>query len=265
MGTKKVIKKKPTKNVAKKITRKRTPKKSTEIVIRVEQPTMQSLEPIKEKSKYMLPATWIKENQVLQMLQRTPEEHIYTRPGKGGKDFQYVTGTYIKKVLNFVFGWNWDFEVVEHGKEGKQVWVLGKLTVKDSQGHSITKNQFGRADIKMLKAGGMVDYGNDLKAATTDALKKCASEFGIASDIYGKAEFKDVGKEIKEDTQEVPEAEVIIDAETNITKMPEEYLCHGATKFGCGTQVTKAEAEFSKKMFKKILCRNCQQLKKDNK
>ena len=32
--------------------------------------------------------------------------------------------------------------------------------------------------------------GNDLKAATTDALKKCASELGIASDIYAPNEFK---------------------------------------------------------------------------
>ena len=35
-----------------------------------------------------------------------------------------------------------------------------------------------------------LDLGNDLKAATTDALKKCASELGIASDIYAPNEFK---------------------------------------------------------------------------
>ena len=41
----------------------------------------------------------------------------------------------------------------------------------------------------------MLDYGNDLKAAATDALKKCASELGIASDIYGSEEFKEIKKE----------------------------------------------------------------------
>ena len=40
----------------------------------------------------------------------------------------------------------------------------------------------------------MLDYGNDLKAATTDALKKCASELGIASDIYGANEFKEIAE-----------------------------------------------------------------------
>ena len=37
-----------------------------------------------------------------------------------------------------------------------------------------------------------MDLGNDLKAATTDALKKCASELGIASDIYAPNEFKSI-------------------------------------------------------------------------
>lgn len=81
----------------------------------------------------------------------------------------------------------------EHGKEGAQVWVLGKLIVKDKQGNSVTKMQFGRADIKLRKDGkGALDYGNDLKAASTDALKKCAAELGIASDVYGKNEFKEI-------------------------------------------------------------------------
>ncbi|MCH7679477.1 hypothetical protein IID10_08945 [candidate division KSB1 bacterium] len=112
-----------------------------------------------------------------------------------------MTGIYVKKVLNYAFGFNWDFEVVEHGKEENHIWVLGKLTVKGfdnktkSEGR-ISKMQFGRSEVKMKKTGGMLDFGNDLKAACTDSLKKCASEFGIASDIYGKNEFKDIGKEV---------------------------------------------------------------------
>jgi recombination DNA repair RAD52 pathway protein len=39
---------------------------------------------------------------------------------------------------------------------------------------------------------GTVDFGNDLKSATTDALKKCASEFGLASDVFWKQETKEV-------------------------------------------------------------------------
>ncbi len=131
--------------------------------------------------------------QLIHIMQKTPQEHIYTRPAKGGGVWDYVTGVYVKKVLNYVFAWNWDFEVKEKGIEGDLIWVLGRLTVRTKTGASIVKEQFGRADLKKKKDGtGYVDYGNDLKAATTDALKKCASELGIASDVYGKNEFREI-------------------------------------------------------------------------
>ena len=37
-----------------------------------------------------------------------------------------------------------------------------------------------------------LSIGNDMKAAATDALKKCAAEIGIAADIYNKMDFKEV-------------------------------------------------------------------------
>src|ERR1035437_4798406 len=131
--------------------------------------------------------------QLVHIMQATPQEHIYTRPAKGGGTWDYVTGVYVKKVLNYVFAWNWDFEVKDKGVEGNLIWVLGRLTVRTKSGATIVKEQFGRADLKSKTDGtGYVDYGNDLKAATTDALKKCASELGIASDVYGKNEFKEI-------------------------------------------------------------------------
>jgi len=148
------------------------------------------------KRGLMLSDSFLKANQLLQILQSTPKEHIYSRPPKGGgPDWTYVTSTYVKKVLNHVFGWQWDFEVKDHGKEGELIWVLGRLTIKDGKGNPrIVKEQFGRADVKYYKdkSKGMLDFGNDLKSAASDALKKCASELGIASDIYGKSEFKEI-------------------------------------------------------------------------
>ena len=128
------------------------------------------------------------------MFSRTPEKHIYKRPGKGGSQWSYVTGTYIKKVLNLMFGWDWDFEVVEYKYDLviKQVFVLGKLTCR-SNGRAIIKNQFGRKEIICKKGTDIpLDLGNDLKAATTDALKKCANEIGIAADVYSPNEFKEI-------------------------------------------------------------------------
>lgn len=153
------------------------------------------------------------------LLSKTPKNHIYERPGKGGGKWKFVTGVYVKKVLNLMFGWDWSFEVVEHkiDLQLKQAYVLGKLTV-NSNGRSIVKMQFGRVDIKFRKSDNMpLDVGNDLKAATTDALKKCAAELGIASDVYAPNEFKEI---------KIVEEEV---AKTDDEKFNELFgLFHGA-------------------------------------
>ena len=37
-----------------------------------------------------------------------------------------------------------------------------------------------------------LDFGNDMKAAVSDALKKCASLWGIAADVYESDEFVEI-------------------------------------------------------------------------
>ena len=138
---------------------------------------------------------------------------------------------------------------------------MGKLTVKNDKGNTISKTQFGRADIKMLKAGGMVDFGNDLKAAATDSLKKCASLLGIASDVYGKQEFKqEAGMVVQPDkTQPEPEfahSEPVIQRGEVI----EDHVCTGKN---CGNDISAQEAHYSIKIYGKKLCRNCQALAKN--
>ena len=72
-------------------------------------------------------------------------------------------------------------------------FLLAGYFIGRQLGKEIIKMQFGRADIKFKKdTKEPMDLGNDLKAATTDALKKCASELGIAGDIYGTNEFKEI-------------------------------------------------------------------------
>lgn len=135
--------------------------------------------------------------QLLTILQVTPKDHIYTRPGKGGGKWDYVTGVYVKKVLNYVFGWMWSFDILSVEEKYGQVVCRGKLTINKPDGSPlIWKTDIGRSDIKM-KSGTTIpmDYGNDEKGAATDCLKRCAFQLGVASDIYGKQEFK----EIKED------------------------------------------------------------------
>ncbi|MCK9578740.1 RAD52 family DNA repair protein [bacterium] len=222
----------------------------------------QVLDPIQDnKGKYTIAKTWLSEKQILKILQRTPKEFIYTRPAKGGGTWDYVPGGYVEKVLNYAFGWNWDFEIIKQEIIGEQVITLGKLTVKDGTGQSVTKTQNGRADIKCLKGKphnpeNYLDVGNDFKASATDAMKKCASMLGIASDIYGKREFRDVGVVVKNDNR-TDKTGATHNQEEKIKNNPPEIEieaeCHE-----CGNPMTKAEAEFSKRVYKKQLCRTCQ-------
>ena len=136
------------------------------------------------------------------LMKKTRKDNTYTRPAKGGGTWTFVTGSYVKKVLNLMFGWDWDFEIIEHKFDLniRQAYVLGKLTVRTG-GKEIKKMQFGRVDIKFktewtngkkTSTNQPLDIGNDLKAASTDCLKKCASELGIAADIYAPNEFKEI-------------------------------------------------------------------------
>lgn len=198
---KKVVKKPATKKtVKKKTTKKSTAKKATTknlVIVEQEEKIYDlqtELEAIKNpQGKLTLSKTPLQNNQLLTILQRTPQEHVHTRPGKGGGTFDYVTGVYVKKVLNYVFGWMWDFQVIDKGREDNFIWVHGRLSIKNANGETVvSKDQFGGAEIKFKKnSKQMLDYPNDLKGATTDALKKCASELGVASDIYGKNEFRE--------------------------------------------------------------------------
>ena len=123
-------------------------------------------------------------NQINTVIGKTPKAAIRTRPAKGGGVWNYVSGSYMKKRLNMLFGFNWDFEIVSEQIliDAKEVIVKGKLTCR-SAGATIVKMQYGNKDI-VFRSGTTIplSIGNDLKAAATDALKKCAAEIGIAQD-----------------------------------------------------------------------------------
>jgi len=155
-------------------------------------------------------------NQLSLILKKTPQQYVKQRPAKGGGVWDYVSGGYIKKCLNLMFGFEWDFEILDEKIIHGEAIVKGKLTCR-SNGKEIIKMQYGNKDIvfktekvfnedgspKMVQKYGKtvqetkpsdipLSIGNDLKAAATDCLKKCAAEIGIASDIYNKEDFREV-------------------------------------------------------------------------
>lgn len=117
--------------------------------------------------------------------QKTPQQFIKERPGPGGIRLEYVEVGYVISTLNQIFGWDWDFIILDQQIGKKQVWVRGELTVR-LRGHSITKGQYGGSDIKLNRQGQPLSIADDLKAASSDCLKKCASMLGIAGDVYWK-------------------------------------------------------------------------------
>jgi hypothetical protein len=125
------------------------------------------------------------QNTVIEILKKsTPASEIKKRKGPGGIMLDYVSIGYIISQLDEAFQKLWEFEVVDQKVGRKQVWVKGRLTVHLAPNFSLKKEAFGSSDIKEYKAGGVIDIGNDLKSAASDALKKSASLLGIASDIF---------------------------------------------------------------------------------
>lgn len=118
--------------------------------------------------------------------QKTPQKFVKKRPGPGGISLSYVEVGYVINILNQAFGWDWDFRILDQQIGKNQVWVRGELTVR-AKDHNITKGQYGGAIIKMNRQSGEpVSIADDLKAAASDSLKKCASMLGIAGDIFWK-------------------------------------------------------------------------------
>jgi len=136
----------------------------------------------------------LNENQLQFILQKTPTRFIKERPAKGGGKWTYVSGSYVQKCLNLMFGWDWDFEILKEDilTEAGEVVVKGRLTCR-TNGKTIVKTQYGNKDIIFRKESKIpLSIGNDLKSAATDSLKKCASLIGIAQDVFAPNDFKEV-------------------------------------------------------------------------
>lgn len=139
--------------------------------------------------------TELSTGQIQKFFTETPKNKIKSRPAKGGGRWDYVAGSYVTQVLNSLFGFNWSFEVVTSMTEALAtantgtVVVQGKLKVKIGD-EWIVKEQYGRKEVAYRKDGKtLLDFGNDMKAAATDAKKKCASELGLFADVYSKEDF----------------------------------------------------------------------------
>lgn len=101
---------------------------------------------------------------------------IKQKKTKEGDVLSYVEGSQYIRRLNQAFGYNWSFEIVDMKVVKDEVIVLGKLTAE-----GITKMQYGTSGDNSNPGKSL---GDRVKAAGTDALRKCSSLFGIGLHLY---------------------------------------------------------------------------------
>lgn len=109
------------------------------------------------------------------------KSRIKSRKGGQGMTFDYIGTEHAIQLLNEAFDYSWDSRVVEHDivAGGSLAIALIEIKVWDSQGSPIVKQQFGSCNINKG-----VDTGSALKGAASDGLKKCASQLGVALELY---------------------------------------------------------------------------------
>lgn len=106
---------------------------------------------------------------------------IKQRKGNFGTTLDYVETATVIQRLNESFDGNWSFEIKEYQQMNGEVVVLGRLTAE-----GISKMQFGSSKITTnTKTGEVISLGDDLKAASSDCLKKCSVSFGVGLHLYG--------------------------------------------------------------------------------
>jgi hypothetical protein len=129
-------------------------------------------------------------SQADQLTEPFDEVLIYQRT-IGGRSFDYVTVAEYIARLNKVLGTgNWNYEILKcHVQPEYKDSVIAHVRVTANvDGQVAVKEAYGGAKVKMMKAGGVMDLGNDFKSAVSDAFKKACQGFGIALHLARKEE-----------------------------------------------------------------------------
>jgi len=121
------------------------------------------------------------------------QELIKYRRGFNNKQLAYVETIHYINRLNEAFNYQWDWQVINYTVTDDQVYCQGRLTV-EINGKLINKESFGGKDITMVDVYDKVtrqitgkkalSIADDLKSASSDALKKAASLLGIGLHLY---------------------------------------------------------------------------------
>lgn len=139
---------------------------------------------------------------------------------QGRTTLSYIGGHTVIHLLNHAFNYQWSFEIVKEEiaqSEPKPIYVYEnrqRVLKTDNQGNPVKEPQppvakvLGRLTVpglgvkeqfgSKILVGGASEQESAFKAASTDALKKCASLFGIGLELYGEEEYDFEDEQVQE-------------------------------------------------------------------
>lgn len=130
------------------------------------------------------------------LVEKFPEKYLKRRIlNEGTRDekvIEYIGGDRVVERLNEVVGVaNWSFTCVDRivDIDIGHIAVLGRLEVS-IDGIVTIKEQWGSSVVETYSNGRVVCLGDNIKAATTDSLKKCATLVGIGLYLYDSESMK---------------------------------------------------------------------------
>jgi len=99
---------------------------------------------------------------------------------KGGANLTYIPVSEVINRMNKILGVeNWSFSIKGYTEIGDSI-VAHVSVVATVNGNVVTRDGVGGQKIKRIKATGLaVDYGDEVKGAVSDALKKAVQTLGV--------------------------------------------------------------------------------------
>ena len=137
-----------------------------------------------------------------QLTEHFPKE-VERQLKKGGASLTYIPVSEVITRLNKVFGvTKWSFEIISCGRDAldpEYIVAHVRITSYLDEGFGfIARDGFGGQKIKRTKAGEIVDLGDEMKGAVSDALKKAAQTFGVGLYLARTEEAMDAVEAVPE-------------------------------------------------------------------
>lgn len=143
----------------------------------------------------------------------TPKEEVKQRP-LAGKMVSYIDARYVMDVLDKVVGsekWVFDWELITLPLKDHPGAIKGKLTITTDEGDKVSKSDVGEYTPNRMSA---------IKSGVSDALKRCAVQFGVARDLYSDDFLKEPTVQPKKESPVIEKKEIKKEKKIIIQKPP---------------------------------------------